>query len=42
LYMSILLIVVPPAGVFTGGVLPLMMIGFADEYAAWSADRTTP
>lgn len=39
LYMLVLLVVVPPAGVFTGGILPLMMVGFADEYAAWSAAR---
>jgi hypothetical protein len=38
-YVLVLLIVLPPAGVFTGGLLPLMMIGFADEYAAWSAAR---
>lgn len=40
LYVSVLLVVVVPAGVFSGAVLPLLMIGFADEYAAWSADRT--
>jgi hypothetical protein len=39
LYMLVLLLLAPPAGVFTGGLLPLMMIGFADEYAAWSATR---
>jgi hypothetical protein len=39
LYMLMLLLIAPPAGVFTGGLLPLMMIGFADEYAAWSAAR---
>lgn len=39
LYVLFLFIVAPPAGVFTGGLLPLMMIGFADEYAAWSAAR---
>lgn len=38
-YVLLLLVVAPPAGVFTGGLLPLMMIGFADEYAAWSAAR---
>jgi hypothetical protein len=40
LYILVLLVVVPPAGVFAGGIVPLMMIGFADEYAAWSASRT--
>ncbi len=39
LYMLVLLVVVVPAGIFTGAVLPLIMIGFADEYATWSATR---
>jgi len=39
IYTMILLVVALPAGVFTGAILPLMMIGFADEYAAWSAAR---
>jgi hypothetical protein len=34
-YLFVLLIAVTPAGVFTGGLLPLMMLGFADEYAIW-------
>ena len=38
-YMLVLLVVALPAGVFTGAVMPLVMIGFADEYAAWSATR---
>lgn len=38
-YMLVLLVVAAPAGIFTGAVLPLMMVGFADEYAAWSASR---
>lgn len=38
-YVLVLLIVASPAGVFTAAVLPLMMIGFADEYAAWMAGR---
>lgn len=38
-YVLVLLVVVTPAGVFTGAMLPLIMIGFADEYAAWSASR---
>jgi hypothetical protein len=40
-YMLVLLVVAVPAAVFTGAILPLMMIGFADEYAAWSAGRAT-
>jgi hypothetical protein len=39
IYVLVLLVIAPPAGVFTGAVLPLIMIGFADEYAAWSAER---
>jgi len=41
LYVLVLIVVVPPAGVFTGALLPLIMIGFADEYAAWSAERSS-
>jgi len=37
LYTFVLLVVAPPAGVFTGGLLPLLMMGFADEYTAWKA-----
>lgn len=33
LYCLTLLVIAGPAGVFSGGVIPLMMIGFADEYA---------
>jgi hypothetical protein len=40
-YVFVLIVVIPPAGVFTGAVLPLIMIGFADEYAAWSAERSS-
>lgn len=39
LYLFALLVIVTPAGVFAGGLVPLMMIGFADEYAHWSAGR---
>jgi hypothetical protein len=39
-YGFILLVTVTPAGVFAGGLLPLMMIGFADEYAMYAAKRT--
>ncbi len=35
-YCLVLLIVITPAGVFAGAVTPLLMIGFADEYATWS------
>ena len=38
-YGFILLVTVTPAGVFAGGVLPLIMIGFADEYAMYAARR---
>lgn len=40
LYTLFLLVVVTPAGVFTGGLLPLMMVGFADEYTEWRATRS--
>lgn len=36
-YTFLLLVVLPPAGVVTGGLLPLLIIGFADEFAAWRA-----
>ena len=36
-YVPLLLLVITPAGVFTGGLLPLIMLGFADEYGAWRA-----
>ena len=38
-HTTILLIAVTPAVVFTGGLLPLMMVGFADEYLLWGAAR---
>ena len=38
-YVFFLLLVITPAGVFAGGLLPLLMIGFADEYTAWRAAR---
>lgn len=34
-YVFILLVTVTPAGVFAGGLLPLLMVGFADEYSIW-------
>jgi len=38
-YLLFLLVVITPAGVFAGGLLPLLMVGFADEYTAWRAAR---
>ena len=38
-YMSVILLVIPPAGVLAGAVLPGAMVGFADEYGAWRASR---
>ncbi|MDY7105264.1 MAG: hypothetical protein S0880_29105 [Actinomycetota bacterium] len=38
-YTFVLLVAVTPAGVFTGGVLPLVLVGFADEYAVWRSER---
>ena len=37
LYTFILLVIITPAGVFAGGLLPLLMLGFADEYTEWRA-----
>ncbi|HEX9854496.1 MAG TPA: hypothetical protein VGC47_04220 [Acidimicrobiia bacterium] len=39
IYTLVLLVVATPAGVFTGGLLPLLMLGFADEYTAWRAGQ---
>lgn len=39
IYTFGLLVVSTPAGVFTGGLLPLVMLGFADEYTAWRSDH---
>ncbi len=39
-YVLFLLVAIPAAGVFSASVLPLLLLGFADEYAAWSAVRT--
>lgn len=38
-YVFILLVVATPAGVFTGGLIPLLLVGFADEYAVWAHER---
>lgn len=34
-YCLVLLVAIPPAGVFAGAITPLIAIGFADEFAAW-------
>lgn len=39
LYTLVLLVVATPAGVFTGGLLPLLMVGIADEYVMWLFQR---
>jgi hypothetical protein len=39
IYVLFLLVVATPAGVFAGGLLPLLILGFADEYGAWRATR---
>jgi hypothetical protein len=39
LYTMALLFVAPPAGVITGAIVPILMVGFADEYGAWRAFR---
>jgi hypothetical protein len=41
LYTFVLQVVSPPAGVFTGALVPLVIIGFADEYAFWRQSKTT-
>ncbi len=38
-YTFLLLVVATPAGVFSGGLLPLLMVGFADEYNIWGHHR---
>lgn len=37
MYLLFLLVVITPAGVFAGALLPLLMLGFADEYTSWRA-----
>ncbi len=34
-YASAMLLLIPPAGVLAGAVLPGPIVGFADEYGAW-------
>ncbi len=41
LYVFILLVTATPAGVFSGGLLPLLMVGFADEYSTWAYAKKT-
>jgi len=43
-YTTLLLFIAPPAGVVTGAVVPILMIGFADEYGAWrwARDKQAP
>jgi hypothetical protein len=36
LYLLVLFVIVPPAAVLTAVVIPLVLIGFADEYATWA------
>lgn len=38
-YTLLLLVFIPPAGVFTGAIFPALMVGFSDEYGAWRHDR---
>lgn len=38
-YMLVMLLVLTPAGVLAGAVLPGLMVGFADEYGAWRVSR---
>jgi hypothetical protein len=40
-YVFILLVTATPAGVFSGGFLPLLMVGFADEYSTWVYGKRT-
>ena len=38
IYLLVLLIAVPPGGVFAASVVPLAMIGAADEYAIYASE----
>lgn len=38
-YMAVLLIFIPPAGVLAGALLPGLIVGFADEYGAWRESK---
>jgi hypothetical protein len=41
-YTAILLVVATPAGVLTGAIVPMLMVGFADEYGAWRFSDDSP
>ena len=41
LYTGVLLFVATPAGVLTGAILPMLMVGLADDYGAWHWARQT-
>jgi hypothetical protein len=34
-YTLVLLVTITPAGVFTGGILPTLLIGLADDFTLW-------
>lgn len=40
-YMSVMLVLIPPAGVLAGALLPGVMVGIADEYGAWREFKAT-
>ncbi|HEX6301066.1 MAG TPA: hypothetical protein VF148_11425 [Acidimicrobiia bacterium] len=40
-YMVVMLVLIPPAGVLAGALLPGTMVGFADEYGAWREFKAT-
>jgi hypothetical protein len=41
-YTMLLLFVSPPAGLVTGALVPMIMVGFADEYGAWRLAQRGP
>jgi hypothetical protein len=41
-YMSVMLVLIPPAGVLAGALLPGSMVGIADEYGAWREFKSNP
>jgi hypothetical protein len=40
-YVLFLLLFIPAAGVMAGAMIPLMAVGFADEYSIWMANRVS-
>ena len=38
-YTTALLFIATPAGVLSGAIVPILMVGFADEYGAWLTTR---